>query len=378
MPDLLEAEQRYLGLLEISGEALVIVCETKIVFANKAAGEILGVEAPKQLLGLPCLDFVSPKYRRAVAERAGVLTTLDQTAPFAYCRLMLADGKIADVEIALHACRFHGEPAIQALMRDVSERRRLQAEVAYLAQYDALTELVNRRQYRDRLDGAIARAKRNNESLGVACIGIDRFKAVNDRLGQRGGDDVLMHVAERLKNIVRKGDTVARTGGDEFSVVLEGMAEGDGARVAAERCRASLERPFTLEGGDIALTASIGIAVFPDDASDVESLLRKAALAMHYAKQRGRNQCRRYTADLDEMDRSAVQRRAEIAQRRKNLTPREQQVLELLIAGKASKMIAYLLEISTRTVDVHRARVMEKMHADSLPELVHMTRELCS
>jgi diguanylate cyclase (GGDEF)-like protein len=276
----------------------------------------------------------------------------------------------------MHACGYHGKLAVQILMRDVTEHRRLQAEVTRLAQYDPLTELANRSQFRDRLDGAIARATRNKQLLGVVCLGVDRFRAINDALGQQGGDVVLMQVAERLKRIVRKSDTVARLGGDEFAVILEGLLEKNGAAIAAQRKLVALAEPFMLDGTEVRLTMSIGIAIFPVDAQDLDSLLRMGILAMQYAKQHGRNNFQFYSEELDTLGRGKAQRRAEIGRRLESLTPREREVLDLLIAGKASKMIAYILGISARTIDIHRARVMEKMQADSLAELVHMMREL--
>lgn len=372
-----EIEQRYLGLLEISGEAILIVCEWRIVFASKIACELLGTGVD-HLLGQRFLEFIRPKDREVVSERINALAVQGQTAPFVDRKLLRADGKVVEVEIALHACGYRGRLAVQVLMRDVGERRRLRAQVARLAQYDPLTELANRSQYRDRLDGAIARAARNKQLLGVLCMGLDHFRAINDALGQRGGDVVLMQVAERLKQIVRKSDTIGRLGSDEFSVILEGLVEKDGAAIAAQRLLTSLAQPFVLDGNEVRLTVSIGITVCPIDAADLDSLLRKAVLAMNYAKQHGRNKYQLYSTELDTQDRSEAQRRAEIGRRLQSLTPREREVLDLLIAGKASKMIAYLLGISARTIDIHRARVMEKMQADSIAELVHMMRELQS
>ena len=369
-----EIEQRYLGLLELSGDAILVVCESLIVQASKIACEMLGV-ATDGLLGRRFLDFIHPKDRDVVTRCMDALTVQGQTALFAHRKLLRTDGKVAEVEIALHACGYRGRHAVQVLIRDVSERRRLQAQVVRLAQYDPLTELANRNQYRDRLDGAIARAARNKQLLGVLCLGLDHFRAINDALGQQGGDVVLMQVAERLKQIVRKSDTIARLGGDEFSVILEGLIEKDGAAIAAHRLLTSLAEPFILNGNEVRLTVSIGITICPLDAADLDSLLRKAVMAMNYAKQHGRNKFQFYSAELDTLDRSEAQRRAEIAQRLQGLTPREREVLDLLVAGKASKMIAYLLGISARTIDIHRARVMEKMRADSIAELVHMMRE---
>jgi diguanylate cyclase (GGDEF)-like protein/PAS domain S-box-containing protein len=370
-----EIEQRYLGLLEISGEAILIVSSGRIAFASVATAELLGFAAVDDLVGKEFSTLVRAKDQQAVDERFAGLTAVGQTAPFAPRKLLKADGAVAEAEIALHACRFQGKLAVQVLIRDVGERRRLQAQLTRLAQYDPLTELANRSQYRDRLDGAIARAARNKQMLGVLCLGLDHFRAINDSLGQQGGDVVLMQVAERLKRIVRKSDTIARLGGDEFSVILEGLIEKNGAGIAAQRELTALAEPFQLDGKEIRLTVSIGIAVFPDDAPDLESLLRNASLAMSFAKQHGRNRCQFYSSELDTLGRSEAQRRSETKLRLESLTTREREVLELLIAGKASKMIAYLLGISARTVDIHRARVMEKMQADSLAELVHRVQE---
>jgi diguanylate cyclase (GGDEF)-like protein/PAS domain S-box-containing protein len=372
-----EIEQRYLGLLELSGDAALIVCRSRIVFASKSACELLGI-APDDLSGRRFVEFIPPKERDAFGGWLEALASPGQTAPFSRRRLLRADGKAAEVEMALHACRYRGKSATQMLMRDVGEHRRLQAQVVRLAQYDALTELVNRSQYRDRLEGAVARATRNRQLLGVLWLGLDRFRAVNDALGQHGGDVVLMQVAERLKQIVRKSDTIARVGGDEFSVILEGLADKDAAAIPAQRESASLAQPFVVDGREVRLTVSIGIAVFPLDADNSDSLQRKAVLAMNHAKHHGREKYQFYSAELDALDRSEAQRRAEIGHRLQTLTPREREVMDLLVAGKASKMIAYLLGISARTIDIHRARVMDKMQADSMAALVHMVRELQS
>ena len=372
-----EIEQRYLGLLELSGAAILIVCESRIVFASRSACELLGVESDR-LPGQRFLDFIRPKDRDTIAGQIAALTLRGQTAPFVHRKLLGADDKSVEVEVALHACGYRGRLAVQVLMRDVSERLRMQAQVARLSQFDPLTELANRSHYRDRLDAAIARAARNKQLLGVLYLGLDHFRAINNTHGQLGGDVVLMQVAERLKQLVRKGDTLARLGGDEFSVILEGLVEQEGAAVAAQRELASLAQPYVFDGHEIRLTVSIGIAIFPLNAADVETLLRNAALAMNYAKQHGRNTYQFYSFEIETRERSEEQRRAEIGSRLQSLTPREREVLDLLIAGKASKMIAYMLGISARTIDIHRARVMEKMQADSLAMLVNMMRGLQS
>jgi diguanylate cyclase (GGDEF)-like protein/PAS domain S-box-containing protein len=373
-----ESEQRYLGLLEIAEEGVLIISEARILFTSRAARELLGVDVGDSLLGRPFLDCVHPKYQEDVKSRINSLTSPGQMAPYLHRKLIRSDGEAIDVELALHACGYNGSFAIQILIRDVTERRRLQAELVRLAQYDPLTELANRSQFHDRLGGAIARATRTKQLLGVMCLGLDHFRAINDALGQQGGDIVLMQVAERFRSIVRKSDTVARLGSDEFAVILEGLIDKDGAAIAALRELASLSQPYVLDGKQVSLTVSIGIAVFPLDAEDLDLLLRNSLLAMQYAKQHGRNQFQFYSPALDALGRSKTQRLADLSKRLEGLTPREREVLDLLVAGKASKMIAYLLGISSRTIDIHRGRVMEKMQADSLAELVQMMSDLHS
>ena len=172
-----------------------------------------------------------------------------------------------------------------------------------------------------------------------------------------------------------KDNTVARIGGDEFAVVMEGWLEREQVTLLAQRQLECIAQPIRSSETDVTLTASIGISIYPDDARDIDALFRNADIAMYHAKERGRNNHQFYSAELETLTRRDELRRSEIAQRLMRLTPREREVLDLLVAGKASKMIAYLLGASTRTIDVHRARVMEKMEADSLADLVRSVLE---
>lgn len=254
----------------------------------------------------------------------------------------------------------------------VAERKQLEFYLGHLAQYDVLTELPNRSQFLDRLDGAIARASRHSQIVGIMLLNVDSFKAVNIKHGHRGGDLVLKQVAARLKQCTRKSDTVARLGGDEFAVILEGLTEKQGAVVPAQRALEALSRPLMIDDRELLITATMGIALYPLDVEDLDGLLRTADAAMCDAKDHERNTYRFYSPALDFKTQRDELRRAEIEQRLARLTPREREVLKILIAGKANKMIAYLLGTSTRTIENHRASIMHKMQADSLPELVRM------
>lgn len=371
-----ESEQRYRGLVEMSREAVLIHSDDKLVFVSEAAAGLFGASAPEQLLGKSFFDFVHPKSRDAVTEYNRKLAAQGWSAPFIKHKLIRLDGTVLNAEVAANACGYRGKPAVQLLVRDVTERRRLESRLSYLAQYDVLTELPNRSQFRDRLGGAMARATRNKQLVGVMFLDLDHFQTVNATLGQGAGDLVLKLMAERLRHGVRKSDTVARLGGDEFCVILEGLAEKEGAAVVAQRELGSLSRPLPLDGREVRLTASIGLTVFSLDAHDLDALQRNADVAMHYAKERGRNNYQFYSPELDARTSRDERRRTEVEHRLARLTPREREVLDMLVAGKANKMVAYLLGTSTRTIENHRASIMDKMQADSLPELVRMRLDL--
>ena len=269
--------------------------------------------------------------------------------------------------------------AVRRALQDAkaeTSRRQLESQVRFLTAHDALTELPNRSQFRELLDSAMARANRSNAPVALLVLDLDRFQSVNATIGHQAADRALKKLAERIRNAARKGDTVARIGGDEFAVVLEGELDKKQIAMLAQRQIDCIAKPIESAGNsEVALTASIGISLFPNDARDVDMLLRNADIAMYYAKERGRNNHQFYSPELERLTRRDDLRRNEVSQRLARLTPREREVLDLLVEGKASKMIAYLLGASTRTIDVHRARVMEKMEADSLADLVRCVLE---
>jgi diguanylate cyclase (GGDEF)-like protein/PAS domain S-box-containing protein len=367
-----EIAQRYLGLLEISDGAVLIVCNWLIVSANPAAHALLGLPTDDPLLGRPFLDFISPKNRAAITERMSTLKVRGQTAAFVHHDLIRCDGKPSHVEIALHACGHGGRLAVQVLIRDFSEQRRLEAEVVHLEHYDPLTELPNRIEFLDRLKGAIVCASSSKALLAVVRLNIDNFRVINDAAGQQGGDMVLRQFAARLTRITRSTDTVARLGGDEFGFIAGGLAtDVGGVAIAVCQMTKSLGELFVVDGIEIRATVSIGVAVYPVQAKTPDRLMRKSMLAMKYVKQHGGDQCQLYSVELNALDSDETRLREQTVRRLQSLTNREHEVLQLLITGKTNRMIGSQLGISTRTIDVHRRRVMEKMAAKSIAELVH-------
>ena len=274
--------------------------------------------------------------------------------------------------MALIPCRYDGQASTQIIMRDISERRRLEGRLQFLVQHDILTELPNRAEFRDRLLGAIARARRAGCQVAVMLINLDHFKAINAKHGSETGDLVLREVAHRLKSSIRQADSVARVAGDEFGLILEAIDQREQAAVVANRVLANLKASFDAGGVQIEISGSAGIAAFPSDARDIDTLLRLSDVAMYAAKEGGRGTFRFYFPELEAMTRRDEARREQTAKRITKLTEREREVMDVLVEGNSNKAIAYLLGASPRTIENHRAKVMEKMQADSLPDLVRM------
>ena len=182
---------------------------------------------------------------------------------------------------------------------DVSQRKDMDARVRFLAHHDLLTGLPNRTLFQDRLQQALAAAKRMQTRVALLFIDLDHFKTVNDSYGHRAGDILLQTVAARLRGCVRETDTVCRHAGDEYLIVLSALREPSEAGLVAEKVLAIFDEVFVLEGHEVQISASVGISVYPDDGQTLENLIRNADAAMYHSKKNGRNRFEFFTPELN-------------------------------------------------------------------------------
>lgn len=217
-----------------------------------------------------------------------------QSQPFVFEH----EGRSLWLQLSVSARRIGGRPSGHVmLVRDVSQLKQQEERILHLAHFDALTGLPNRTLFRQRVTLSLGLAQRHRQSVALLLIDLDHFKHINDTLGHGTGDQLLCAVAERLRPHLRAEDTLSRQGGDEFIVALPDI-DADGALHVARRILDSLAQPLRFEHYVTTTSASIGIALYPDDSEDLDSLIQHADAAMYLAKQRGRNNVQFYTADL--------------------------------------------------------------------------------
>jgi len=240
-------------------------------------------------------ELVHPEDRERYLER--VNAAWEQSGPCSNeYRVVKNDGQV--VWLSSHAKTLADASGrirrMIGVSQDITERKRQEEEARYLAHHDTLTGLPNRRLLDDRLRQAVYLAQRRDARVALLVVDLDNFKQVNDELGHRAGDAVLREAAHRIAGCLRKADTLARHGGDEFVVVIPDLQLDADLQVVAEKILRSLQPPFRVDEREFAIGASIGVSLYPGDAGDGEALLRNADVAMYRAKQLGRNNYRFY------------------------------------------------------------------------------------
>jgi diguanylate cyclase (GGDEF)-like protein/PAS domain S-box-containing protein len=301
-------EARFRSLVQNSSESITVVdAAGRIRYHSSAARRVFG-DDPDRLVGTAWVDLVHPDdAARATAFLAEVAAKPGAIATGEWRRTSHAGWRYVE---AL-ATNLLADPNVGGIIlnsRDITERKALEDQLTHQAFHDPLTGLANRALFHDRVEHALARSRRKDQPLAVLFLDLDNFKTVNDSLGHTAGDQLLVGIAGRLSACLRAGDTVARLGGDEFAVLLEDLASEDDAAEVAQHIDVALRTPFHLEGKDVLITASIGIAHRGVNSEEATEVLRNADVAMYTAKERGKGRHVTFEPDMH----AAVMRRLEL------------------------------------------------------------------
>ncbi len=272
----------------------------QIVLANPAMQK-LGGYAPGELMGQNVAIFLPPHLRERHAQSMLDYFHAPQSRPMGIMDLKLyrKDGGLQPVDISLGYWEVDGAPHAIAYIRDLSERKKLEESLRHQATHDELTGLPNRWLFQLQLRQALSRAERSGQHVAVLFIDLDHFKTINDTFGHATGDALLVQASRRIKDLLRASDTLARMGGDEFAVMLPDVNQADEAVGVALKILSCLQESFGLPDQQVFSGASIGLAYYPDDARDSDTLLRYADMAMYQAKQAGRGAYACYSQEMD-------------------------------------------------------------------------------
>jgi diguanylate cyclase (GGDEF)-like protein/PAS domain S-box-containing protein len=272
----------------------------KILMANPAMETISGYPS-SALVGQNVDIFLPPnlRVRHAESMRGYFIAPNPRAMGLADMKLMCRDGKMLPVDISLGHWEDDGERHAIAYIRDLTERVKFEDSLKHQATHDDLTGLPNRWLFRMQLNQALTHAAHSGNQLAVLLLDLDGFKTVNDTFGHGTGDDLLVQAGARMRGVLRKKDTLARMGGDEFAILLTNLVDADDAVRVVAQLLAVLSSSYQLQNLEIFSSASVGLAFSPNDASDGDTLLRYADMAMYNAKDAGRGTYSLYSNSMD-------------------------------------------------------------------------------
>jgi diguanylate cyclase (GGDEF)-like protein/PAS domain S-box-containing protein len=297
--ELRASEQRFQALVQHSSEVVILVDrDGKVEYVSESMSRVFGY-SEAYLLGRSLSGILDATAGARLREGLADLAE----RPYGVLELELPlrhrDGHLCTVQLTI--TNLLDNPSVGGLVlntRDISERRQLEDQLSHQAFHDSLTSLANRALFKDRVEHALQRTKRQTPSVAVLFLDLDGFKEVNDSLGHAAGDRLLVQVGERLVASVRPSDTVARFGGDEFAVLIEDASDEVDVTQVADRVLEGLRRPFLVSGRELHVRGSMGIARMDSDVEGADQLLRNADLAMYRAKAAGRGGYERYDPEM--------------------------------------------------------------------------------
>ena len=299
-----EDEERLRAIIDTALDAVVQMNSEGIITGwNSQAEKIFGWNHEEALGRVLSETIIPPQYREAHAQGLKRFLLAGE-GPILNPRFEVAglhrDGHEFPVELSITAVKTAGECEFNGFIRDITQQKESEELIWKQANFDTLTGLPNRHMFHDRLAQEIKKADRAELEMALLFIDLDQFKEVNDTLGHTMGDILLQEAARRIGGCVRETDTVARLGGDEFTVILAELGDTGSVERIAENIRQSLAKPFLLENEMVYISASIGITLYPNDAANVDDLLKNADQAMYAAKNEGRNRFSYFTPAMQQ------------------------------------------------------------------------------
>lgn len=292
------SEQHLRAIIDTEPECIKLVdAEGRLIEMNAAGLAMIEADSLEQVAGQTLYKLLLPEYREAF--RTLINSVMQGNKEILAFEIQGLKGTRRWLEThCVPMTTRTGETVLLGVTRDITEHRRAEERLSFLAHHDELTGLPNRTLFGDRLNQAMIEAERHGRLLAVVFLDLDRFKNINDTLGHETGDLLLQAVAKRLLGAVRRGDTVARLSGDEFTIVLADLAQVDDAARVAQKILDAFAGPLPVAGRDLFVSASLGITLYPFDTSDQRELLRNADIAMYRAKEQGRNNFQFYAAEM--------------------------------------------------------------------------------
>ena len=306
--ELRESEIKYRTIFENTGAATIIIEKNMLIsIANSVFVNFSGFSRGEIEFKKSFFDFLDDKSHRTILDCEGILCTEKNLE----CKFL--DRKRNQKDILVTIAAIPGTDNSVASLTDITELKKAECQITHQAFHDSLTNLPNRTLFREHVNMAMKRGKRRRDyHFAILYLDIDRFKLVNDSLGHRVGDSLLIAFAARIRKSLRDVDTLARLGGDEFVILLEDIEEPNYARIVAERLQHELKRPFLLDGKEVYAPASFGVVYNTKDYDQPEDIIRDADSAMYHAKEKGRAQYKVFDKKLHEKAIYLLQRETDL------------------------------------------------------------------
>jgi diguanylate cyclase (GGDEF)-like protein/PAS domain S-box-containing protein len=311
MTGITSRENRLRTIMDTVADAIITIDRRGLIETFNASAEAIFGYHSAEIQGQP-ITVLMPKKEAALHQaqfdvylntgKAKILGTRREV------RARRKDGTTFPADISVNEMKFGESQLFVGVVRDITVRKDREDRLHFLATRDPLTKFPNRHEFRDRLDAAIGRADGGGHLFAVLFIDLDHFKNINDAMGHLAGDRVLQAASIRLQECVRDGDMVAHLGGDEFTVILDGIGEAEEAETIAAAMLETMAAPFRISGKEIFTSASIGVVIYPGHGDTIADLMQNVDTASHHAKKQGRNNFQFYTSTLSDQ----VQRHMEI------------------------------------------------------------------